>query len=701
MPSFVFGHPLMLWALPVAALPVLIHLFYRRRARPLPFAAIHFVLKSERRTARRLRIRRIVLFTMRTLLLLALPLALAMPQAKRRDEVAAAPRGPAATAFILDGSMSMTYRKDGRSVFERARELLSGALASTSAEDPVTFLACTANALPPRAPSFDRGEVRRQIDAMTPTFGAADLTKCIGIAARALGDSPLRGKRIFVATDLTAAAFHLDVPAPVIRTPEGDVRPEVVLLDAVGGPMPNRAIVDLRAEPATALGHRAYQFSFTVRNYSPDPVKDLTAVLRVGNEVVAKGFLDLPSGGTAQKTLSYQFPSGGIYEGKVEIAADDLSADDVRPFVVRVPREVRALVINGSPSPVRFRDEAFFVEAALTAPGSPVAPVFRDTETANDDVFSKYDVVFLLNVRDLPKPRVHELAEFLENGGGLFVSLGDQIDSDRYEDGIGTLLPRKLRLVKTAAERGTENAAKSAAHFAKVDFNHPVLSIFSGEARTSFVTSRTFRYFLLEPGSDAMRVIAAYDDGAPALVEGTRGRGRVIVYTSTVDRDWSDWPIQPSFLPTLQRAASYLAGALDEREAKSVAVGDPMPIEPPPGVEIVGVVGPDGKEQPIRHGEKGPYVGSTDLPGIYRVKGHTAKERDRVIEELGFSVQVDPRESDTTRLEERELIAYFGEGTRTDAGTGRGGHEEHLPAWTALLVTAVAAFIVEGLLLRR
>ncbi len=701
MPPITFANPAMLWALPVAALPILIHLFYRRRARPHPFAAIAFVLRSERRTARRLRIRRILLFTMRTLLLLALPLALARPETRKKDPAAAAPRGPAATAFVLDASMSMNYRLSGRSAFDRAKELLDGALASTSAEDPVTFVSCAATFDPPRAPSFDRGAIRREIDAAPVTFAASDLTKCLGAAARALGESPLKGKRIYVATDLTAGAFHLEVPAPVIHTPEGDVRPEVVVLDAVGEAMPNRAIVDLTAEPSAAIGHRAVQFTFTVRNFSPDAVKDLTAILRVGNEVVAKGFLDLPARGAAQKTLTYQFPQGGVFEGRVEIDGDNLVPDDTRPFVVRVPREVRALVVNGSPSPVRFRDEAFFVEAALTAPGSPVSPTFRDTESASEEKFASYDVVFLLNVRDLPKARIAELTQFVENGGGLFVSLGDQADPDVYENGIGTLLPRALHLIKTAAERGAESAQKNAAHFAKVDFAHPVFSVFIGEARNGLLAAPTFRYFLLKPGSDAVRVIAAYDDGAPAMAEAARGRGRVIAYTSTVDRDWSDWPIQPSFLPAVQRIASYLAGALDEREGKSVTVGEPVSLDAPPGIDLTSTIGPDGREQAIRVGEKGPYVSDTHLPGIYRVKGHASKERERIIPELGFSVHVDPRESDLTRLDERELVAYFGEGTRTDAGAGKGKQEEHLPAWSALLVTGLAAFIVEGLLLRR
>ena len=72
-------------------------------------------------------------------------------------------------------------------------------------------------------------------------------------------------------------------------------------------------------------------------------------------------------------------------------------------------------------------------------------------------------------------------------------------------------------------------------------------------------------------------MLAAYDDGAPALVEARRGRGRVMLYTSTVDREWSDWTIRTSFLPAMQRFAAWLAGALDERRSAPAWWARPAP----------------------------------------------------------------------------------------------------------------------------
>ena len=66
---------------------------------------------------------------------------------------------------------------------------------------------------------------------------------------------------------------------------------------------------------------------------------------------------------------------------------------------LRVPREVKALVVDGAPSPTRLRDEAWFVEAALGSSASPVRPTLIDAEALASADLRAFDVVLLLNVR--------------------------------------------------------------------------------------------------------------------------------------------------------------------------------------------------------------------------------------------------------------------------------------------------------------
>jgi hypothetical protein len=215
--SLGFANPLLLWGALAAAIPIVIHLFFRRRPRPTPFPAIDFILRARRETERRLRLKKILLFAARTLLLAAVAVALARPRLETPGEAAAAvPRGPSATAVVLDASGSMRYRLDGKPLFERARADALGAIASLGADEPATVVVCGGAAPAAEPPGFDRALVRRTLERAEPEAGHSDLTACVTAAARALSDPKAPqglGRRIVVATDLAASAWRLDVPA--------------------------------------------------------------------------------------------------------------------------------------------------------------------------------------------------------------------------------------------------------------------------------------------------------------------------------------------------------------------------------------------------------------------------------------------------------------------------------------------------------
>lgn len=696
-----FAQPWMLLGALAALIPLLIHLFDRRRPRPVAFGAISFVLKSQRRTASRLKLRRLILYALRTLILLAIPVALARPECGKDAQAAALARGPAATAIILDASLSMRF-KDRDSLFEKGRALAREALRDLRPDEPAQVLVCTPSAGPPGAPIFDRARLREILDEAEPTWLGADLNRCLDLAARALEESPMAGKRLVVVSDLTATSLRLEAPPPTLKGPDGQqVRPEVDLRDAAEGreTLPNRAIVDLRIEPALQAGPRTFQFTVTVRNFSNEAAQDLEAALRVGDRVVTKGFLAVPPNGTTQKLLTWKFEDGGLFTGELTLTPDALAEDDRRSFVLPVPRELKALVVNGAPSSVRYRDEAFFVDAALGAQGSPVREAVRDAAAAWREDFSTYDLVFLLNAPAPPEDVAARLRDFVQKGGGLFASMGDRVDPDEWNARLGPLLPRQLRLVKTAAIPGDEGAEARASRLGQIALDHPIFSPFTGRAGEGLQSARFFKYMLLESeggGADApSQVLATYDDGAPAFAVGRHGDGRVVLYTSTVDRDWGDLAIRTSFLPLIQRTSSFLTGSLEERESMRPRVGATVNLRPQGSGAIGQVKSPSGEEVPLRRDDGVAVAGPLEEPGVYEVQDGAGKP----LADLAFAAALDPAESDLARIDPAALEAWFGEATVT---RGEGGDDAPaVPLWTWLIAAAALAFFFEGVLLRK
>lgn len=693
-----FAHPLFLLGCLAALIPLLVHLFDRRRPRHVPFGAISFVLKSVKRTASRLRLKRLILYALRTLILLALPIALARPEWKRDTASTTASLGPAATAVVLDGSLSMRW-SDGTSNFERARDEAKAALRELAPEEPATLVWCDGHPLPPGPPSFERQRLMARLDELQPTYAPADLNRCLELAARALEDSPLKGKRLVVVSDFAATSLRLEAPPPTVKGPKDEqIRPEVVLRDAArDAQLPNRALVDLKAEPALQVGPRAWQFTFTAKNFSSEAAKDVELALKVDGTTVAKGFVDLPANGTAQKVLSHRFEgTGTVAQVEGVLTADHLTADDARAVVLPVPKDLKALVVNGAPSPQKTRDEAFFTEAALAAAGSPVRAVTRDAEAGWREDFQAYDVVLLLNVEAPPVEVAARLNAFVESGGGLFLSAGDRVEPEAWNAALGAVLPRKLRVVKTAVEPGAPDATARAAKLSQVALAHPVLAPFSGRAREGLMSARFFRYALLE-GEAAGEILASLDDGAPVLAVARKGKGRVALFTSTVDRDWSDFAIRTSFLPLMQRLAAWLGGGLDEHESLKVRVGDSPLLKPEAPATLQSVRAPSGADLPqAKQRDESFIVGPVLEPGA-----HLARDSDgKVLPSLSFAATVDAAESDLARHPGDALARWFGEDTVRDAG-GPSGPAPKVPVWTWLIALAALAFFFEGVLLRK
>ncbi|MGB8930670.1 MAG: hypothetical protein WCC48_05405, partial [Anaeromyxobacteraceae bacterium] len=198
----------------------------------------------------------------------------------------------------------------------------------------------------------------------------------------------------------------------------------------------------------------------------------------------------------------------------------------------------------------------------------------------------------------------------------------------------------------------------------------------------------------------------AFDDGAPALVEARRGAGRILLFTSSADRDWNDWPIRTSFLPSMQRFAALLAGALDERRDPPTVVGSERRIPLGDGRRVAALVGPDGRE---RRGSllkaEGLVEGAAEatirprLPGLWQLK-ISDRTGERLDPKLAFAVWADPRESDTRRLGAGELTAWLGGAkvARVEGENGKTGSGPGFPLWSILLLLGVAAFVAEGLL---
>lgn len=100
-----FLNPIFLAGLAAAALPILIHLFSRRRAREITFSSLEYLQEISRRKVRRMRLRQWLLLALRVLIIAFFAMAMGRPAI--RGGAGVVTRGSSTIAVVLDNSFSM------------------------------------------------------------------------------------------------------------------------------------------------------------------------------------------------------------------------------------------------------------------------------------------------------------------------------------------------------------------------------------------------------------------------------------------------------------------------------------------------------------------------------------------------------------------------------------------------------------------
>ncbi|MCA9513643.1 MAG: BatA domain-containing protein [Myxococcales bacterium] len=676
-----FGNAALLAGMALGAIPVIIHLINRQRAKLRHFAAIEFLLLSDKRIARRLKLKQLLVLALRVLLLAALAFALAKPYVAPDQLAAPDASAPGGVAIVIDDSLSMqAVADDGETYLDkavaRARELVDAGGARTS-------FAIVAAGAPARlltsGLTYDKAAAERALDRVTPGARRADFVAAITEAGRALSQSSEPRRQLVLIGDQQAAAWA-DLGGPWTFVPVTEV--DVVDVRE-GKPVENAAVEDVAVRRADGAAPGALEVAVTVANHGAAD-RQVKLEVELGDRVTAD-LVAVPAGEKVEKRFTINAP--GAVRGVARIDPDALPADDAFFFTVAQSRALNVLVVNGAPRGMPFLDEIFFLRAALRVPNPqdmPLAPVFATSAELRPAQIAPMDVVILANVGGLTQEQDLALENFVRAGGGLFITGGDELTPESARS-YGALLPYPIRDVKNVAKPGDPKSALSALTLSSADFGHPVMEVFDGVDDASLFKAQVFSYVLVDPAGQAdAKVVASYTGGVPAIVESTLGQGRVMLLTTTVDRDWSDLAIRSSFVPLVQRVCQYLGHALDRKGGLGYIAGESARVRVPPGTGPLRLLRPDGGtvdyEQSASDGDA-LFLDNLDMPGQYTLERAGDKKAVTPI-----AVNADRRESDFQPVAS-ELVAQ----TKAALTRDNGILPELDPAEPALVASGVGA----------
>lgn len=316
----IFLHPLALLGLAAAAIPALLHLLERRVPPEAEFPPIRYLTEAERQSARRLKLRHLLLLILRTALIVLIVLAAARPLVPGRagsgnDGSGGGAHEPTALVVILDNSLSSGAVVDGRPLLDRLRAVARGSVSAATAADRLWLMLADGVA---RAGS--RELLLATIDSVTAVPERLDLTAAVSRATRLVHAEPLAAREVQVVSDLQRTALGQGEADP----PRG-VR--VTALAPVTLPPPNRGVAMVRlADGAVAVTVTG------TPGARPAPVSVRLRGRDVGRALAVPG---------TSASVALPAAAPGWWVGEAVLDPDELRADDARPFVWRVAPPAR------------------------------------------------------------------------------------------------------------------------------------------------------------------------------------------------------------------------------------------------------------------------------------------------------------------------------------------------------------------------
>jgi hypothetical protein len=536
-----------------AALPILIHLLFRQRTRTVSIGSVRFLHEVVKEHRRRRRVRQWLLLALRVLVAILLALLFCRPYLDRSHRIGLEQE----VVFLLDRSASMQAGDaSGETALTRGIAAIREQL-SWLDDNVIVHLATWDSAGITEIPV-------EQLSSTTATAAATDFGLGLGWARDILSTSDRSTRRIVLVTDMQRSGLPR---APLDRLAENI---ELVVRD-VGDPMPkNIAIESAEALRTELRPDSQVSVRVVVRNHGALTAKNLTATCEVEStskeSFTVEQKFNVAGRGNAVLEFALPLQRDGLYKGQVRLAVDDaLSLDNSRWIAFEARHPDRVLLVDGQEGRSVFSNETYFLETALRLQTEGIegqAGSFEPERIAWEagEGFPRLDgyrAIVLANVRQLSDSDGERLEAFLRGGGSLLIFAGDQVTAESlsslYQRG---LLPGRVAAAPVQGRLRVE----------RWDTKHSALACFSDPQQGDLRRLEFHRLLPLEAlEQDSVELFGC--GNLIAAAERRIGSGRCVYVGTSADRDWTELPRTPMYVPLMRQLAAYLTDQLSDRAA--------------------------------------------------------------------------------------------------------------------------------------
>jgi hypothetical protein len=528
----------------------------------------------------------------------------------------------------------------------------------------------------------DLARVESELRVLEPGYEATDLGAALRAGAEAGNRLNARSVRVVIVSDFQRSAVQ-QVLAPVA------VRAGVAIEPLQVGTVPplNLDIASAQVVPGEDLDRRTILLE--LRRYGTDSAQ---GEIELFHEEESLGVQPLNWVGDqtfVEFTVEKPFSSDAILEA--EIRAEDSPLEDNRySILLEVPHSIPVLILEDL-GRMQFASKAGglkvagtnrFLRAAAVAHGARADVTWMDGTDFSMEQLVPYPVILAVDVDAYGADAISTLESYVESGGALVIFPGAG-DVSAFERLSGSVADGWQRVDKNASQYRLVSTLR----------HDGPLDLLGSTGESVLGHPKVYSYLAVVPDPQrGTATIAQFDDGAPFLLERTMADGLLYAFTVPMNTASTDFVLRASFAPFLYELMAYAA---HETEApRRYATGDRAPSTLTRGIHTIHT--PAGEEREVRQGL------SFDAPGVYRFESDSTTAL--------VTVNIDPLESDMTRLNSAEIESISA--LHADSGTGAGagqltGIDVILPPdedgkfWRYLLTTALVVLAFESLLASR
>jgi hypothetical protein len=574
---------------------------------------------------------------------------------------------PVSAALLFDVSPSMEYRQDNHTRLDSARQLAEQLLSRLPAgsqlsvthnatTDPAVFLSDT-SAARERLDTLKTSERTEFLDRRLQTVidlqnrDRERILEQFGSAENNAGNDRFL-REIYIFTDMASHAWRMSASRSIQRQIEDAPWLAVYFVDVSALTTRNVTVEfpKLSAEAVPRGSTLVVRSELSVKGMTEDEQTVDLWMKNPDGEFVKQGRQSVSltdrEGAVVEFPLSAQ--TQGFLEGKIQLVnSDPLTFDNTRYFTAEVIAPPRVLVISDD-------EERRDVWSAMLSSRKLYQAAPRASSVLEDIDLTDTDIVCLLSVASVPEKAWLRLEEFVNRGGGLFISLGtEEIDTISYSESVPArnLMP------------GQPDVYKKFRPPEYLDFGvseHPLLDRLEELGGPGGLLDTEVRYRrVIVPVADA-RTILSYTDAehSPALVERLVGRGRVMLLTTSIlPGKWND---------LFQASADFfvlshlMVQSLQQQNLfpRNLQVGDvpvvPLPLQRDFSEYLYRTAGLQQTAGKLERGAETLQLGPLEEAGHYDVRSRPPGFR------IAFSANIPLSESDLTALRPGELNDLFG-----------------------------------------